>query len=979
MLLNSYDIFNDLMTLLEIDAEPSMWWVVRLFLLIVKGFEKNSLWSIIPPNLNSVVPSDTNQDKIISDYIGGLLFKNKPVSELFLSQKLGLDLVFKGNGGVISLPTSSGKTRIAEIAILQSLLKNQNSKILYVAPFRSLAFEIENTLNLSFSHLGYFISNLYGGNQFGAIDKALIQESNIIIATPEKSKALLRTGDEIISKIKLVILDEGHILSSQKRDVMNELFVEELKLYVNSNEGNILLLSAVLPNVEEIAMWITDSEKNNVLSDYRLSSQRSGILKFENKGINSEGNELKGVDLEWIGEIKSNNYNFIKSHERTKKSITKKRKIQKEKQINFPSDYKQAIAATAIKLLPIGSILIFVGISESVFTYAKEILFALGDNPDFHKYQNQKLWDEVIIACNEAYGDNSQILMYARYGIICHNANIIKEVKLLLERLLREENPKIILSTTTLAQGVNLGVSTVIFASVKTGKNNIPNRDYWNIAGRAGRAFIDTEGKILYAVDATIINKNNYKSKAIPYSEYKNKREWQIRSNYDLLENYFNKSKINIAESGLLKCLKWLKNVATQCDISFELLLELISENNFSKLKTISGDNYESVIIDFFDWIDDTIISLDVNNEENINWIETFFIKSLAYIQAKQLTDISQENVISILKARNQAIKAMIPNLNKRKMYATSGLPLSAIIQIDRQLDEIIVIVNNYINSDNSFENKLVFFQSINGIIIKLPSSSFKITNSIDTDSFNNILKLWLAGTPMKEILQDFNQEVVIELSEKYFSYTIPWVLNGLCKTLSFKEEYKDKATFIEELAILCQLGLPSMSAVKVYLSGIHSRESAKEISDYINVANMNFKEVLEFIEANEGMFSEFASPQTNKWIEIVLFNKAEKSSHKIERLKNFSFPDAVAVSPSDILMIKKYLDSYYFCNTDFSIKIKIEEEEMNETIKEIANKPEFYFEKEFDQWSMKCRSPFYQIENKYPPYPFKSIEPGIF
>ena len=71
-----------------------------------------------------------------------------PVTELWPSQVAAIPLaVGENDGGIINLRTSGGKTRVAEIAIINTLSSNSMSKVLYLAPFRSLAFEVEQSLS----------------------------------------------------------------------------------------------------------------------------------------------------------------------------------------------------------------------------------------------------------------------------------------------------------------------------------------------------------------------------------------------------------------------------------------------------------------------------------------------------------------------------------------------------------------------------------------------------------------------------------------------------------------------------------------------------------------------------------------------------------------------------------------------------------------------------------------------------------------
>ena len=88
-----------------------------------------------------------------------------------------------------------------------------------------------------------------------------------------------------------------------------------------------------------------------------------------------------------------------------------------------------------------------------------------------------------------------------------------------LERLMRSRPPLIIIASSTLGQGVNVGISSIIVSTPYYGQNCISNRDFWNICGRAGRAFSDVEGKILYAIDTT-------------------EEAWKVSKNRNLARNY---------------------------------------------------------------------------------------------------------------------------------------------------------------------------------------------------------------------------------------------------------------------------------------------------------------------------------------------------------------------------------------------------------------------------------------------------------
>ena len=605
------EILSDLLDLLEIEKEPSMWWVVRLLIIIVNGLEESSLWTSILP----LIPN--NENNLTSRYINNLIFAKNPIIELFMVQRKALPKVLSEKGAVVSLPTSSGKTRIAEIAILDCLSRMPTAKVLYLAPFRSLAFEVENSLNQTLGKVGLVVSQLYGSGQFGNIDRTILENANILVATQEKAKVILRADEEVVKQIKLVIIDEGHLLNEQERQVRNELFIEELKKYIKDNFGKIILLSAVLPNTIEIAQWVTDFEAPSFIQNKeRVARQRLGLLEYENNSVGLIWFPIeKPYELKRRKSKNSFNKNFIKSFEVEKRN--RKREIRVE---IHPENKKEAIALTVAKLQTENHsktkiskpILVFTAKAMMVLSSAEAVSEALQkDNALIeHKWYGNALieWEKLSIFCEEnSSKENSRVLRLARYGILCHKGSMANEIKVIIEKLIRIGKPKIIVGTRTLGQGVNLGVSIVIIVNTdfdyrkKEGENygrqiHIEKNDFWNIIGRAGRAFIDTEGKILFAV-----KDEKEKEKAL---------------------EYFNNEPEN-AVSGLLLRILEIKKTAKKSGVKFSQLLELIAENNFNDFPQKGGQN-------IFDLIDDTLLSFQMHFGDISNSLDDYFRLTLA-------------------------------------------------------------------------------------------------------------------------------------------------------------------------------------------------------------------------------------------------------------------------------------------------------------------------------------------------------------
>lgn len=919
---------EDLRTLKDIAEareEPDIWWVLRLLLIIVDGVEKASFWNVLGGYYSDF-------PLLAQKYIYSHVFSRyTKIHEFFSTQRKALEQVInKDDGLIVSMPTSSGKTRIAEVGILDCKIKNPDSKILFIAPYRSLAFEIENDLERVFTSTGIMVSQLYGGSLFNKLDEKIIEETDVIIATQEKAKALLRSNSEIIKSIKLIILDEGHLLGDNDRYIRSELLIEELKYNIEKNEGKFILLSAVLPNPEELSNWLTFSSENVYRNYWRPSEERLGVLEWTGKRVN----------LNWQSaddERDSFNRNFV---------VSEKLPRQKGQRVDrfFPSDKNEAVAMTAHKLYTFGPVLVFVGVKKSCFTIARAYLKVLGNDSENFAWKNQNNWKAFELSCIEFDGENSKWLKYAKKGIICHNADLPENTRLALERLMRTEKPYIIIATSTLGQGVNLGVSSVIFSTLSQphGAKQLPieHGDFWNIAGRAGRAFVDHEGKILIANDKT-------------------RSDWHVRRDNRLIEGYFDKSNINHVQSGLLATIKYLKYVSTRFSgLDFNQFLQLISENSFDSVTV------EDFLIEKLDLIDDTLLTLHkyLGSEDSldVSWVEDYFRKSLAYLQiSKDDDEISRKEFIKIIKYRVKGIvKSVGDDKANWQKHIGSGIPLQSDLKIEEQLDEIIGLITEFIASeDYSIKNKITLLTKIEKLINHIPVLSEAYLANEDLEL---IRTLWLLGDSMTEINKIEGSQRIIK---EHFSFKLPWILNGVARKLEDKGN-EVASEILHELSILVETGLPNLTAVKIYQAGIRSRSASIEIAELF--PNDSWKLSINFyknkIFRNVEKIKSKVSENTIKWIELF-HNYNLKHTRTIMNIEPFKIK---RLNNWDGQLIPKYINGQgYLISTDLSIIYhtnKIKDRDFSEVLN--TDGISFYKNPDDNLWILDNKNPNIEIDN---------------
>ncbi|MBS3133553.1 DEAD/DEAH box helicase [Candidatus Woesearchaeota archaeon] len=170
------------------------------------------------------------------------------------SIKAGL---LEGASLLVCTPTASGKTLIAELAALSAIL-NGKGKAVYIVPLKALASEKYNDFKKRYGSL------IKTALSIGDIDSSdsYLANYDLIVCTAEKLDSLLRHHSPWLGSVKVLIVDEIHLLNDPKRGPTLELLITILKQVLKNMQ--LIALSATIGNAEELAEWlqaklITDS------------------------------------------------------------------------------------------------------------------------------------------------------------------------------------------------------------------------------------------------------------------------------------------------------------------------------------------------------------------------------------------------------------------------------------------------------------------------------------------------------------------------------------------------------------------------------------------------------------------------------------------------------------------------------------------------------------------------------------------------
>lgn len=458
------------------------WWAHRVAVQLL-----SDLWgATFHERLPSILPGGDGAAwaELRQMFIASLLRRGKAEIDLWPSQiSAAARAVDQSDDLVVSLPTSAGKTRIAELCILRCLAAGK--RVFFITPLRALSAQTEVTLQRSFGPLGKSISALYGSIGASGVDEDAIRERNIVVATPEKLDFALRNDPTLLDDVGLLVFDEGHMIGEEEREVRYEVQIQRLLRRPDAPQRRIVCLSAILPDgdqLDDFANWLRRDQPGGIVkSEWRPTRLRFGEVLWN--GHFARLNFRVGAERPWVPRY----FTGFVPPDGGRKAV-------------YPRDLGELCVATAWQLVAEGhTVLVFCPVRSHVDPFAPRIL-------DLHRrgaIPSLLAVDPAVLRTAETLGaewlgPNHPILKCLRLGVAIHHAALPTAFRKEIERLLRDGVLKVTISSPTLAQGLNLSASALIFHSLSRNKQTIKASEFKNVIGRAGRAFVDIEGLVLY-------------------------------------------------------------------------------------------------------------------------------------------------------------------------------------------------------------------------------------------------------------------------------------------------------------------------------------------------------------------------------------------------------------------------------------------------------------------------------------------------
>ena len=362
-------------------------------------------------------------------------------------QREALSGIFETDHNVVAAaPTASGKTALAELAICKTLAAGGTA--LFIAPLRALTNEKESEWE-RFESLGYSVYVVSGERD---LNPRRAERADVLVTTPEKADSATRKHDSaryaFLTDVDCVVIDEVHLLDSEKRGAVLEATVSRLR---RLQAPRVVALSATMPNVEDVAEW--------------LDAPPETTYAF--------GEEYRPVDLETGVKTYSHGSNA------------------------FADKYRRLYRALDLAephLREDGQALVFVSSRQDTVQAAKKARDEITDRDvpidsrgDFEFHE-----DATELS-------NDTLRQSVLDGVGFHHAGLSKADRDRVEAWFKEGKITLLFSTSTLAWGVNLPARCVVIRDTKyhdplEGETDISPLDVLQMLGRAGRPGYDDVG-----------------------------------------------------------------------------------------------------------------------------------------------------------------------------------------------------------------------------------------------------------------------------------------------------------------------------------------------------------------------------------------------------------------------------------------------------------------------------------------------------
>ena len=749
-------------------------------------------------------------------------------------QLIGNSNILRGMNGIVQLPTGVGKTKSIELIIRSAFVEQRVSIVVIVAPLRALCNEITTDMIKTF-----------GGevkiNQFSDVlqeDIAFFDDylgEQIVICTPEKLSYVMHHQKDIIDMVDLFVFDEAHMFDDGVRGAVYELLMTHIRSITRKNQ-QIVLMSAVLPNAEEIKGWLFGQD-GVLATDPQISSTPKSIAFVSDSS-----------DMFYFSDNPSK-YDYYIPRIIKKKKLKKKSKELKDR--FFPENSSIDIAIfNTLKLCRNGGVAIYVGRQSSIITVMKKIIelnsreFDLGPFlADVNSVQLEKLSNFF----SEYYGGENIYTKCSRLGVVAHSSNIPNGLKLAVEYALKQKHIQIVVCTSTLAQGVNIPIRYLIVTTLRADREFMKIRNFQNLIGRTARSGIFTEGSIIIT-DPKI---------------YDERKRGQGYYNWKMCSNMFNS---NASEPCSSSILKLVQKIQVDYDIS------------------VPAENFVKYYIEHVE-------------EEDV--IDTL-TQGLIAVFLKKYPEKNKHNIYEELGLRKNTLEAIesylflaLENVEERDRFGIAKTvcrdTLAYSLASDQEknmletiFDAIVKKINSLVGADVSrytfsmsgveLSKKISGWLSVADITTMLKTEEDCLTEIITfyketfnpgkyKEQFDYLCRLWTNGVLPKQVSDLTGIQVfdIDDICNKKISYELNFLIGNICDMIPNGQgiEFDRLKNILNVLQKKAKYGVATQTAISICETIFYDRILATKLTNILGDDDVSSEKILEAVaQCKEKIFA---------------------------------------------------------------------------------------------------------------------------
>lgn len=764
----------------------TLWWIIRLTRNLILD-----LWGqSIHINLPKDPPADADElfyAKGRKLFINSLFARKNAQVELWPSQIAAAQRAIDIEDDlVVALPTSAGKTRIAEITALVTL--STGKRVLIITPLRALSAQTERSFRETFLPLNVTVSSLYGKSGITAGDANALRKHHIIIATPEKLDFALRSDPTIIDDIGLIVLDEGHLIGPSEREIRYEILVQRLLKRTDAQSRRIVCLSAILPEgeqLDDLTAWIrSDKEGTPVTSNWRPTRQRFGTLEW------MAGRGKLNYDL-------SNDGPYVRDFVKTLRG-------------GYPGSLQDLTLMAAWQFAKQSKrVLIFITQVNWLEGYGKKAIKLIGSGHLPSLLEDTAAISECYRIGCEWLGAKHPAVLCLKYGIAVHHGQLPSPFLRELEKLLGTPAIKITIASPTLAQGININAAVMLVPYLVRKGKKLTGEEFANVAGRAGRAFVDVEGLVIHVMFDKLAQRRRDWNKLVTSAKARSLVSGAAIVIYQVAKRLAERG-IDTSEDAyefLTNARELWGNREDEEDEPLEVLVEKLDAIILGLIESFDAD------------ADDLPRLLDEALEGSL-W---------ARLMARLDPEIKEQQKI-VLAARARLIWNNSTSEQRRAHFAM-GVGLETGIKIDTIAEELAIDVDraDLAALQGNVEDLTAALISLAKRLLEIRPFKPDKKGSLD-NTWEKTLADWLVGKSMTQIGLE-----KLPMIEDAFIYRLVWALEAIRVRRITLGWTPDDGVIAGTASACLETGVPNYRMSMLIRAGLLSRNAAKKIVEQLD------------------------------------------------------------------------------------------------------------------------------------------------